>query len=330
MVIRGKTRGNPSQLSHYLLRMKDNEAIRLFEVDSKIDPEPLALHRAVFAMAVSAEMSKSNQGLYHTQINPAPGEDKQMTDERWLEAADILGKHLGFENQRRAIVLHTKKGRIHAHVVWERYDHEKGKIISDSFSRLAQDRARKEMELTFQQAKTPHRNTHRPELKVHLTELWESTDNGKDFIKALQKAGYYLGQGVGRTPFMVIDENARSHNLVRQLKGVRLKDVRDRLRKEKLMSEKEAIAKSRAAMEDKTDGGGEGKQSGKGISEISKLLVTEFATSKTDIQSIKTKEQKKLDNGNDEHERMQRYKRQLEQMELKQKQKNKDRGFEID
>ncbi|HEY1022653.1 MAG TPA: relaxase/mobilization nuclease domain-containing protein [Flavisolibacter sp.] len=260
MVTRGNSRSNPRQLSFYLLDQKDNENIRILDVDGYREPDAAMLHRAVFMMGVSAELSKGEKGLYHAQINPAIGEDARMTDDDWVQASNIMGRHLGLANQSRAIVLHTKKGRTHAHVVWERFDHEKGKLVSDSFSRLAQDRARKEMELVFEQKRTPHRNKHRPELKASLTELWQKTDTGAKFIREAKRKGYIISTGSGRSPFMVVDENGRSYDLTRQLKDVRLKEVRQRLRNETLIGEKEAITLARKSANDAQETGGKGKQ----------------------------------------------------------------------
>lgn len=250
MVIRGNSRGNARQLSHYLLAKKDNEAIRILDINGQSEPTSKELHKAIFLMGVSAELSKSEKGLYHAQINPAIGEDKLMNDDHWIEASDILSKQLGLENQSRAIVLHTKKGRTHAHVVWERYDHEQERMVSDSFSRLAQDRARKEMEQTFGQQETPHRNKHRPELKASLSALWHQTGTGAQFVKAAKENGYIISEGSGRSPFMVVDENGRSYDLNRQLKGVRLKEIRQRLRHESLLGEKDAITLARKNLKD--------------------------------------------------------------------------------
>ena len=260
MVIRGNRRGNARQLSHYLLAQKDNEAIRILDIDGKQNPQAEELHRAVYLMGISAELSKSEKGLYHAQINPAIGEDAAMDDEQWLQAGDILGRQLGLTNQRRAIVLHTKKGRTHAHVVWERYDHAKERMVSDSFSRLAQDRARKEMETVFEQQPTPHRNKHRPELKASLSALWHQTGTGAQFVTAARRHHYIISEGSGRSPYMVVDENGRSYDLTRQLNGVKLKDVRQRLRHESLMGEKDAITYMRKS----SNGGQEGGDSGTG------------------------------------------------------------------
>lgn len=291
MVIRGNSRGNARQLSHYLLAKKDNEAIRILDVNEQLNPESEDLHRAVFLMGVSAELSKSEKGLYHAQINPAIGEDAAMNDDHWLQAADILGKQLGLQEQSRAIVLHTKKGRTHAHVVWERYSHEKGKMVSDSFSRLAQDRARKEMEATFGQAATPHRNKHRPELKASLSALWHQTGTGAQFVKAARENGYIISEGSGRSPYMVVDENGRSYDLTRQLQGVKLKDVRNRLRHETLLGEKDAIALARKNQSDAQErSGGTGKQR-QSLTIKTKKMQQEFASNKGDITANENNQQ---------------------------------------
>lgn len=286
MVIRGNSRSNARQLSHYLLTMKDNEAIRILDIDGQMNPQAEDLHRSIYLMEVSAELSKSDKGLYHAQINPAIGEDKLMNDEHWLQASDILANQLGLENQRRAIVLHTKRGRTHAHVVWERFDHTQGRMVSDSFSRLAQDRARKEMEAAFSQKPTPHRNKHRPELKASLTELWQQTEDGKQFIKVANRRGYLISTGSGRSPFMVVDENGRSYDLTRQLKNVRLKEVRQRLRHETLLDEKQAIEQARRNRSDnaqETGSNGTGKQKATINPKIKRMKQEDFATNKNDM-----------------------------------------------
>lgn len=253
MVIRGNIRGNGEQLAHYLLSGEANEHIQIVEVDGRLNATDKYLHQTMQGMSLTAELTKSQKGLYHAQINPAYSEDRQMTQTDWLKATDILAHELGLSEQRRVIVLHTKKNRTHAHVVFERYDHQTGKIIDHKFSRLAQDRARKEMERVFEHQPTPHRNQHRPELKEALTEFWHQTETGQDFIRTVHANGYLLAEGVPRHPFMVVDEHGRSFDLVRQLKGVRIKDVRQRLRHEKLIPEKEAIELMRQKQEGSSD-----------------------------------------------------------------------------
>ena len=253
MVIRGNTRGNGRQLAQYLVTEGGNDQINILEVDGRMRATDAYLHQTLHGMSLTAELTKSQKGLYHAQINPAYSEDRRMTNQDWFRATDILARELGLSEQRRVIVLHTKKNRTHAHVVFERYDHQTGRVISDSFSRLAQDRARKEMERVFEHQPTPHRNKHRPELKETLTGLWQQTETGSDFIQKVHDSGYLLAEGVPRHPFMVVDENGRSFDLVRQLKGVRIKEVRQRLRDETLIPEKQAIEIIRQRQESSSD-----------------------------------------------------------------------------
>lgn len=284
MVIRGATRGNGLQLASYLMREKGNDRIELLDVVGMDNAEAVDLSDALYDMDVTAELTKGENGLYHAQINPAPGEDQTMTRDRWFEAADILGEQLGLAEQRRIIVLHEKKGRTHAHVVWERYSHEKGILISDSFSRLAQDRARTQMEQSFGHKLTPKRNAHRPELKQALTDIWTKTESGNDFIRAAKAQGYVIAEGVPRHPFMVVDQNGRSFDLVRQLTGVRIKEVRARMKGETLIGEKEAIEQIRTAQTDSGDKSGSERERAK--AEFKARLEearTGFAQTKEDI-----------------------------------------------
>lgn len=241
MVIRGRTRGNGVQLADYLMSQAGNESVELFDIRGTSQPDNI--RKSLLEMSLTSELTKSHKGLYHAQINPSPtnGEDKRMSAEDWLKAADLLEQELKLENQKRVIVLHTKKSRIHAHVIWERYDHDKGRMISDSFSRYAQNRARQKMETLFEQKALPEKNLRRPEMKKTLTELWQQTWTGKEFIQKAAEAGYTIARGEQRRPFMVVDAYGRSYDLVRQLENVRTKEVKEILAFQKMPTEKQAI-----------------------------------------------------------------------------------------
>lgn len=250
MINRGQARGNGSQLASYLLTPADNDNIIVLDIRGTANPDDL--RRSILEMSLTSELTKSDKGLYHAQINPAIGEDITMTPERWLRAAEILETELKLCGQKRAIVLHEKKSRIHAHVVWERYDHETGKMISDSYSRLAQDRARKIMEAEFQHQKTPDRNKKQPEMKKDLTALWHQYPEAAGFIEATKAKGYVVATGTQR-PYIVVDETGRSFDLVRQLDGVRTREVRERFKETKLPKEKKAIVMAREAQRQKLE-----------------------------------------------------------------------------
>lgn len=248
MVICGNSRGNGSQLASYLLTKGKNDNVSVFEIRGTANENDLK--KSLLEMSLTSELTKSEKGLYHAVINPGIGEDRFMTPDQWLRAADILENELRLSLQKRAIVFHEKNGRTHAHVVWERYDHETGKMISDSFSRLAQDRARKIMEQEFNHTRTPDRNLKRPEIKATLTELWGQFPDATSFMQAAQERGYVIASGTKR-PYMVIDSTGRSFDLVRQLEGVKTMEVRERFKATKLPKEKAAITQLREAKAEK-------------------------------------------------------------------------------
>lgn len=245
MVIRGGTRGNGKQLANYLLTQGENEKIEILDIDRRDNNSAAFLKKTLLSMSLTSELTKSDKGLYHSVINPAYGEDVKMTRADWEKAADMLGEALELQDQRRVIVLHTKKGRTHAHVVWERYDHERGIMVSDSFSRYAQDKARQEMEKVFEQRPTPKRNPHRPDMKKDLSRLWEETKTAAAFVSAAEKEGYTFAKGM-RRPFTVIDQQGIAFDLVRQLDGVNTKQVRERFGAIALPDEKAALVARRS------------------------------------------------------------------------------------
>ena len=237
MVTRGKIRSNGYQLANYLLKTADNDNVRVLEIKGTSQTDNLK--KSLLEMSVTSELTRSNAGLYHAQICPAY-KDRQMDDRDWIRAAEIMEAELAFEGQKRAIVLHDKNQKTHAHVVWERFDHEKNIMKSNKHSRLAQDRARIKMEAEFEHKKTPTRNEHREHMKAELFMLWQKTNNAVDFLSMAEGQGYRIAAGTQR-PYMVIDKNGRSFDLVRQLEGVKTKEVRERFAATQLIKEKKVI-----------------------------------------------------------------------------------------
>jgi hypothetical protein len=242
MVIKGKIRGGGRQLASYLLAQGENEAIRILDVDGQRNFDQQDLRDLLGDFSLNERLTRSRQGLYHASINPSEEDAAELTDAQWRQAADILAAELNFSEQRRALVLHRKGGRVHCHVVFERYDHGKQKMIPVDFNYKRHDKARAKMEQVFQHQPTPERNLRRPMMKKELSRLWHDCEDGKAFVKAARESGYAIVRKEGRAPFWVIDDTGRSFNLVRQLDGCKLKEARDRLGSVTLMDEKKAIA----------------------------------------------------------------------------------------
>jgi hypothetical protein len=241
MILTVGIRGNGGQLADYVLAMGENDHVQILEIDGYEEADESYLRETVMAMELNSELTKTDKAFFHAQINPAYGEDKAMTRDDWYKAADMLAEATGYENQRRVIVLHTKKDRIHAHVVWERYNHETGKMIANKNSVYKTNDVRPKIEDALNHKRTNHRNPNQAEVKQAISHIWHDTATGQEFIKEVRKAGYMVAAGTGSKPFMVVDENGRSFNLVRQIDGAKTKDVRARLRNEKLITDKQAI-----------------------------------------------------------------------------------------
>jgi hypothetical protein len=184
---------------------------------------------SLLEMSLTSELTRSKKGLYHAQINPAYGEDRAMTEKDWLRAADILEAELKLTGQKRIAVMHEKNGRLHLHVAWERYDHATGKMISDSHSRRAQNRARIMTEKEFQHKRTPEKNIKRPALQLILQNAWQERSTGEVFIQAMAQNGYIVSRG-NRRPFMIVDDRGRSFDMVREMKGIKTKEIREVLK----------------------------------------------------------------------------------------------------
>jgi len=222
MVIKGKTRGNGKQLGEYLIDkgQRVNDFVTVLDVRGTSARSP---KDALVEMSLMGELTKGEKTLYHAQINPAIGEDRQMNYAEWALAADALEKELKLTEQSRVIVLHEKKGRVHAHVVWQR--EKEGKLISDSHSYKAHDRAR-----AFVERSLNHKRTRQKfDEKQLLTYAWNTAVDGADFLKKAEELGYAVGKSDGRRPFKLVESNGTETDLTRQLQGIQLKEVEEKI-----------------------------------------------------------------------------------------------------
>jgi hypothetical protein len=242
MVLKSKIRGNGRQLAHYLLTKADNEQVRILDVDGRKNFSEQDVRDMLGDFSLAEKLTRSRQGIYHAVINPPADASLTMTDKQWLTAVDILAEEIGFSEQRRVSILHTKNGRQHLHVAFERINYETLTMLPISHNYRKQDKARARMEQVFAEQPTPKRNPHRPEMKRTLTALWKKSGSAKEFLKSAKEEGYMISEGFGRVAYAVVDRTGRSYNLIRDLEGVKVKEARERFRDSALPTEKEAIA----------------------------------------------------------------------------------------
>lgn len=236
MIVKGAARSGPRQLAIYLMRVErydTGEEAELIEFRSPWAAAATGSREHCAAMLIEAfrdwqdlaEATKQGRdGLYRSEISPAPEYAMGMTRGQIIRAADILEEELGFKGQDRVIVRHAgTDGRAHMHVVWPRTDLDSMKLIPDSFNFVAHERASKRMELEFghefvagkhakrdrerqpefprqdhdyAEAQMAQRSNMTPEeRKEQMTALRIAAANGQELKKALEDVGYVLARG---------------------------------------------------------------------------------------------------------------------------------------
>ena len=244
MILKGSQRAGASQLAAHLLNDRDNDHVRLYELRGFAAHD---LHGALTEAHAISRGTKCTQFMFSLSLNPPRG--VAVSEQDFERAADQAEKRLGLEGQPRAIVIHEKEGRRHAHVVWSRIDAEAMRAINlphfklklASLSRdlflehewtlpdgLRTHGGRSPLNFTlaeWQQAKRCGRDPR--EIKDALRDAWARSDSLPALAHALEDRGYFLAQG-DRRGFVVVDTDGEVFALARGA-GVKTKEVRDKL-----------------------------------------------------------------------------------------------------
>ena len=264
MIVKGASRSGPQQLAVYLMRVErydTGEPAELLQLDSiwsigvEADDRERTAAQLVEAFRdwqSAVELTKQGRdGLYHLEISPAPEYASKMTKAEWLRSADLAGEELGLDGQNRAVVLHGgKDGRLHLHVVWQRTDVEKMKVISDAYNYVGHERASHRMELEFGHEFVPGKHAKRDRKKqpefpreklsqdedqyqkrtglqkedrvTEIMALRAAAENGPAFKAALEDAGYVLAKG--DRGYVVVDSKGGQSVLTRNV-GLKKKEL---------------------------------------------------------------------------------------------------------
>ncbi|MBL4795985.1 MAG: relaxase/mobilization nuclease domain-containing protein [Oleispira sp.] len=267
MIINGSSRSNGLQLGGYLLDLFGRDKNENIEVLEVAHPEKHLVEALKQMQEITGSGQRGQKGLYHAQISPAIGEDLELSPAQWIRAADVLEQQMGLEGQARALVTHEKNGRIHLHAVWQRYDLDQGKLLSDSWDYIKHEKASRQLEEEFghEPVPSPHldkekrsENSYehgdkmqderskidRVTLKQELTAAYQESDNGKAFINALSDKGFILAQGRHKS-FSIVDENSTVYNPVRFIEDVKTKEFKAKfadIKRDDLPSVEEAKA----------------------------------------------------------------------------------------
>lgn len=244
MILKGSQRGGAGQLARHLLREDENDHVEVQELRGFLSSD---LTGALAEAHAVSKGTKCKQFLFSLSINPPKDQSAGLED--ILDAVERAEKQLGLEGQPRAIVVHEKQGRRHAHVVWSRIDAKEMKAKSLPFfknqlSSLSKDLylehgwelpdGHKEngwknpLNFTLAEWQLCKRLGLDPrEVKQVFQTAWAQSDNQSSFKSALEDHGYFLAAG-DRRGFVALDVTGEVFSVSR-MSGIKTRDLEAKL-----------------------------------------------------------------------------------------------------
>jgi hypothetical protein len=243
MILKGAQRSGAKQLSAHLLNDRDNDHVELLELRGFVADDLTGALQEAHAVS---KATKCKQFLFSLSLNPP--KEAVASEENFLAAADRAEQALGLDGQPRAIIIHEKEGRRHAHVVWSRIDadsltainlpHFKNRLtalskelyldhgwrLPDGLKTLG---GKNPLNFTLEEWQQARRLKLDPrEIKDTFRDAWAQSDSLAAMGNALAERGYFIAQG-DRRGFVALNVEGEVFALPKWI-GVKTKDVRDR------------------------------------------------------------------------------------------------------
>jgi len=231
-------------LADHLMNDIENDHVEVIAIDGFMADD---LHGALEEAHAISMGTKCQKFLVSVSLNPPEG--VVVTNEGFEEAADRVAQKLGLDDHPRAIVVHEKNGRRHAHAVWHRIDTDTMTAKELGLYKLKLRELSKELFLdhgwdlpeglctygkgdplnfTLEQWQQAQRLGVDPrEMKQAFHEAWSQSDDRKSLMNALRDRGLYLAKG-DRRGFVALDIDGNVYSLSRWA-GIKTKDVKARL-----------------------------------------------------------------------------------------------------
>ena len=244
MIFKASERGSGGNLATHLERRDENEHVKILQLRGFASDD---LHGAFKEVEAVSRGTKCKNYLFSVSLNPPEGAN--VSDEGFLAVADRLEEKLGLQGQPRAVVLHEKEGRRHAHLVMSRIDaatmtgrhlsHFKLKLrdvsrelffendwkmpngLMNSGERNPQTFTRAQWEQAKRAGQDPR------QMQEVLRDCWAASDDARSFTRSLEERALFLAKG-DRRSFVVIDHQGEVYSLPRTL-GLNVGKVRARL-----------------------------------------------------------------------------------------------------
>ena len=270
MILKGSQRAGAKALADHLMNDRDNDHVTCLELR---DFSSNQLHGALAEVHAISKATQCKQFMFSLSLNPP--QDHIATEEEFLDAADRAEQQLGLSDQSRAIVVHEKEGRRHAHVVWSRIDADEMKAINlPHFKNKLRDLSRdlfldhgwalpdglatygnkSPLNFTLEEWQQAKRQGLDPrEIKQAFQQAWGRCDSQIGFKNALEDRGYFLARG-DRRGFVALDVDGNVHSIAKWT-GIKAKDVKSKLGSpEKLPSVDETQLSIRSKVSDQMRG----------------------------------------------------------------------------
>lgn len=256
MILKASQRAGGKQLALHLLRLDENDHVEVHELRGFVAGDLIGAFSEAYAIS---RATKCRQFLFSLSLNPPEG--LILSPDDFGRAADAVEKRLGLEGHQRALVLHEKRGRRHAHCVWSRINAKTMKAINlphfkYKLQELSQElyiehgceipagflkvEERNPLNFTreeWQQAKRINRDP--KTIKAIFQSCWSRSDSSLAFASALEAHGYYLAQGTSRG-YVATDHTGEVYAIARWV-GVRTKEVRAKLGDSELLPAVEKV-----------------------------------------------------------------------------------------
>ncbi|WMS43100.1 relaxase/mobilization nuclease domain-containing protein [Acuticoccus sp. MNP-M23] len=244
MILKGNQRAGAVQLARHLLNDRDNDHVSVHELRGF---SAATLAEAMRETLAISKGTRCRQFLFSLSLNPP--ERATVEPEDLLAAADFVEHKLGLTGQPRAIVIHEKEGRRHAHAVWSRINADTMTAINLPYTKRKMQDVSRELFLhhgwsmpaglrdpaerdpaTFsraewQQAKRVGQDA--KALKRMFATCWAASDNAESLKAALAERGLVLARG-DRRGAVAVDYRGEVYALARW-SGVKTKEVRARV-----------------------------------------------------------------------------------------------------
>ncbi|MEL6646134.1 MAG: relaxase/mobilization nuclease domain-containing protein [Pseudomonadota bacterium] len=240
MILKGSQRAGGAALAAHLLNEKDNDHVTVLSVDGFIAADLSGAFKEAHAVS---KATRCSQYLFSLSLNPPL--DHVATEADLMEAVERAEAALGLNGQPRAIVIHEKEGRRHAHAVWSRIDpatmtainlpHYKRKLntlAKELFLEHGHDLpnglkvmgGKSPLNFTLAEWQQAKRQDVDPrEIKQALRDAVERSDTQTSLKHALRDAGFALAKG-DRRGYVVVDLHGAVYALPRWA-GVKAKDM---------------------------------------------------------------------------------------------------------